>query len=358
MMKKHILMSWVFCSMLQVVACGQEKAQSNQKNDTSTPVTKDVPNPQDSGLVKIDFPKDVPIEYQSYRIRDTKLSKTKSIGNTQLYLKDGEYVIYDNRKGYTHREIIPNVISTPNGIEFYNENGRNFIKNLDYSDNPYLKMELKNIEVGFPEQEYYHMISNHNIQLIKEKSTHFFTESRVYTSKHNFVAVAYSLIGATKENMINKYEYTVLLYDNAGGKVNEVKINHSIEQMIISDNGRYLCFTYGGGGNGDVTSPESAKFTIYDTQTKTYILEISNNQDDAYLGGIEEIAPNLFSTGIVAKPFNETFYGIDIFIDTEKRNKYTLLHNSKENYEKAEVEMSQYRYYNFFQTQLFTQQKF
>ena len=358
-MKKQIFLITYAFLMLQVVACGQEKKvvinSTNAKEKQKQTII-------DSGLVKIDFPEVIPIEYQSYRSRDIMLPKTKNIGNTQLFFKDGNYVIYNNCDGYTHTEIIPNVIlldKTGKGIEFYDKEGRNLLKKLDYSDNPYLKKGIDNLTVGFPDMEYYHFIGNDDIGLVKEKTTQYFTDFRIFYSKHNFVAIAYSLIGATEENRINKYEYTVCLYNKEGKKVNEVKINHAIEEMIVSDDGRYLCLTYGGGGNGDVISPETNVFTIYDIKERGYIMEEKAFGSSLYyhIGGIDEVAPNFISTGHYSSLQSDRFYAKDMIIDLTSRVKY-----SKEYYSRNELDEKRKEYFRvgrkaFYQKNLFNQQK-
>ena len=327
---RFIFSTLICCLLLQVLACGQNSNKLDSKNNDSSNFVQQTIELIDTTLVKMEFPEEVGIEYQSYRVRDKKLPKTKTLGNIQLKLKDGNYVVYENMKGYLCEELIPNVVKfqEPNEkIEFYDNIGRTLLKTLDFTDNPYLKAGITNLQIGYPDQEYYHPLGNHNIELVREKSTEYFTGNKIYQSKHNYVAIAYFLIGATVESKMNKYENTVFIYDKTGKKINAAKINHAIEQMIVSDDGRYLCFTYGGGANGDVTSPENEVATIYDMATKKYIMELKA-LDDTYVGEFEEIAPFILSTGVVSTGNRAIFYANNVLIDLNKKMMYSKVFES------------------------------
>lgn len=347
--------------MLQMVACGQEKTQKQEqkinKSDNSV-------NQSDIGLVKVDFPNEVSMEYRDYRMKDKVLPKIKTIGNYRLNLKYGRYVIYDNKNGYTHEELINNVLSI-NGdgkldeqprIEIFDTVGRNHIKTLDYSDNPYLKMGLTNIQKGYPDFEYYKMLHIETLDKVKEQTTQYFTFYRLFPATKNYFSIGYCLMGATEDNFINKVEYTIFTYNDKGVLLHTNNIQHDIEKLLVLNNGKFLCYTYG--NNTDVTAIGIEKFKLYDIQKKIDVLEFTDNFPDFKLGGFEEISPNIISTGIYSRNNGSKFFGNNIFIDTELRKVFNKIYTVESELNDKSRQICNNGYYEYFNTELFNQTKF
>jgi hypothetical protein len=254
-MKKHLLMSWVFCAMLHVVACGQEKAQNNKKNDASS--TSQFQNIMESKELNNK------IEFETYG---------------DIIKKSPNYT-----KNWNLTESLnPNVIHK---VRFIDKINTKIFKEYDIAkESPFVNLGInpsgRSSDAGF----FYRLLPSDNINekfLTKDKQnnlkpTRIYSYYQVENRPHKrSLVIAYTLEFQNQEFDIVSTETIVKVFNENGDLIGEIpNISTKIWHPTVTNNGKYVAFLRGGGYNIRLNKFENEGVDIYNVQTGKKISSI------------------------------------------------------------------------------------